>query len=145
VQRDGCQVIAPGGINANLAPDAFLRWANHYYQCRQSFQSPHSFSPVPYFLLCRAIELAIKARHLTTLTQEDVKGIFGHDLLKAYMALAPAQRVLGADEERILKAASQIYAEKGFEYFDPEDALTAFRRYPQLDDLATIARKLVSA
>lgn len=61
------------------------------------------------------------------------------------MALAPAHRVLGADEELVLKAASEIYAEKGFEYFDPEDALTAFKRYPRLDDLDAIARKLVGA
>ena len=55
------------------------------------------------------------ARHLSTRTQEDVKRIFGHDPLKAYMALTQAQRVLGADEELALKAAGEIYAEKGFE------------------------------
>ncbi len=140
---EGGHVIAPGGINANLAPDAFLRWARHYHACRHSFQPPDRFSPVPYFLLCRAIELAVKARHLGTLTQDDVKHRFGHDLVKAYAALNPVHRVLGVDEERVLTAASEIYAEKGFEYFDPEDALTGFSRYPSLDDLDAIARKLV--
>lgn len=137
------QTISPGGINANLAPDAFLRWAKHYYACRQSFHSPDRFSPVPYFLLCRAIELALKARHLATCTQDEVKRLFGHDLATAYAALTPANRILDADEERLLQAASDIYAEKGFEYFDPEDALTAFRRYPRLEGLNTITRKLI--
>lgn len=137
------QKISLGGINANLAPDAFLKWAKHYYVCRQNFQSPDRFSPVPYFLLCRAIELAIKARHLTSRTQNQVKRLFGHDLTRAYAALTSRDRILEADEEWLLERASTIYAGKGFEYFNSEDALTAFKRYPPLQDLDAVARKLL--
>ena len=38
----------------NFSPAGFRRWANQFYQCRQSFQCP-DFSPVPYFLLCRCL------------------------------------------------------------------------------------------
>jgi hypothetical protein len=62
------RITGVGGINANLAPDAFHWWATHYYKCRQDFVSPHKFSPVPYFLLCRAIELELKSRHLKNRT-----------------------------------------------------------------------------
>ena len=70
-------IIRAGSINANISPDAFHRWATHYLKCRKDFQSPHKFSPVPYFLLCRAIELEIKARHLRNSTQSKVKKSYG--------------------------------------------------------------------
>jgi hypothetical protein len=132
-----------GGINANLAPDAFRRWANHYYACKQQFKSPHTFSPVPYFLLCRAIELGIKAKHLKHMTQEEVKRKFMHDLIKAYNALNTKELILSVDEVKLLKKANGIYSRKGFEYFNPEDALTAFKRYPDLKELDKVAKKLV--
>ncbi len=52
-------VLGAESIEVNLSPDAFHRWAGHYYKCRQDFDSPHRFSPVPYFLLCHSIELEI--------------------------------------------------------------------------------------
>ena len=138
------QVTQVGAIDANLAPDAFRRWANHYYECKQQFSPPHSFSPVPYFLLCRAIELGIKAKHLSRLTQKQVKKRFGHNLVKAYNALDPVHQILSSAEVDILRQASDIYDPKGFEYFEPEDALTGFRRYPYLAQLDAIAKKLIA-
>lgn len=137
------QVIQAVGIDANLAPDAFRRWANRYYECKQQFVPPHSFSPVPYFLLCRAIELGIKAKHLLHSTQKQVKNKFGHDLQKAYNALHPKEQILSSHEFKILEQANKIYAPKGFEYFDPEDALTGFKRYPNLKRLDEVAKKLI--
>ena len=132
-----------GGINANLAPEAFHRWATHYYKCRRDFQCPDRFSPVPYFLLCRAIELEIKARHLKGMTQAEVKRKFGHDLEGAYYALDPAEKALTRSEEHTLRVASDIYNAKDFEYFDPQDALTGYSRFPDLTSLDSIASKLV--
>jgi hypothetical protein len=128
----------------NLSPDAFHRWATHYYKCRQDFQSPHKFSPVPYFLLCRAVELQLKARHLQTKRQPEVKNTFGHNLMKAYGSLPSHEQILAPDELTILKQASAIYASKGFEYFNPEDALTAYKRFPDLSALDSVAKKLLS-
>ena len=132
-----------GGIDANLAPDAFHRWATHYYQCRQDFVSPHTFSPAPYFLLCRAIELELKARHLMAKRQPELKHRYGHHLDKVYYDLPASDQVLTPEQAAILKQASLIYAKKGFEYFDPEDALTGYRRFPNLAVLDEVARKLV--
>jgi hypothetical protein len=138
------QVTQVGAIDANLAPDAFRRWANHYYECKQQFVPPHSFSPVPYFLLCRAIELGIKATHLSSLTQKQVRKRFGHDLVKAYDALEPVYQILSSAEAGVLRQAIDIYDPKGFEYFEPEDALTGFRRYPDLAQLDAIVKKLMA-
>jgi hypothetical protein len=147
-------LIENGSVNANivmsasvgyvnLSPDAFHRWATHYYKCRQDFQSPHKFSPVPYFLLCRAIELELKARHLNTKRQLEVKNAFGHHLTKAYVSLAQIEQILSSEEFAVLKSASRIYASKGFEYFDPEDTLTAYKRFPDLAVLDSVTRKLL--
>jgi hypothetical protein len=136
-------IAGAGGIDANLAPDAFHRWATHYYKCRHDFASPHRFSPVPYFLLCRAIELELKSRHLQGKRQPEVKRAYGHRLTKAYAGLPPSEQILTTEELAVLKQASDIYASKGFEYFEPEDALTGFRRFPDLSRLDWIAKKLL--
>lgn len=140
------QIVRPGAIKANLSPDAFHRWATHYLKCRKDFQCPHKFSPVPYFLLCRAIELEIKAKHLKNMTQKQVKDKFWHDLTKAYDALDPAEKTLNQSEEDTLQVASTIYNDnKGFEYFSPGDALTGYKRFPDLALLDAIASKLIGA
>jgi hypothetical protein len=138
------KVTKVGAINVNLAPDAFKRWAEHYYECKQQFRSPHPFSPVPYFLLCRAIELGIKAKHLNHMTQKQVKQRFGHDLMKAYNALEVVHQILSSAEVYTLQEASTIYDPKGFEYFEPEDALTGFSRYPDLEQLDKVTKKIIA-
>ena len=130
------------GIDANLAPDAFAKWAHHYLQCEADY-SCKSFSPVPYFLLCRAIELAIKSIHLNKMGQPEVKSSYGHDILKAYEALPGEFKVLVKGEQELLKVASEIYAGKQFEYFEPQDVLTGFSRFPSLVHLRALARKFV--
>jgi hypothetical protein len=133
-----------GGINANMSPDAFHRYATHYLKCRRDFQCPDKFSPVPYFLLCRAIELEIKARHLKHKTQKQVKDDFSHDLEKAYNALEPNDKTLNKEEEGTLRLASDIYSKKDFEYFSPKDALTGYKRFRGLElKLDSIASKLI--
>ena len=132
-----------GGIYANLSPDAFHRWATHYIKCRKDFQCPHPFSPVPYFLLCRAIELELKARHLKHKRQSVVKKKFGHNLVKAYTALDPNEKILTQSEEDTLRLANDIYMDKGFEYFRLQDALTGHSQFPDLALLDTTANKLI--
>ena len=138
------QIVRMGVIEINLSPDAFHIYAGHYYKCKQDFKPPDDYvSPVPYFLLCRAIELEIKARHLKHRKQTEVRKDFGHHLLAAYRALDAQEQILSQSEEAVLTAADNIYATKGFEYFDPYDAATAFSRFPDLETLDTIAKKLL--
>ena len=129
------------GIDANLAPSAFRKWASQYIDCEAYF-CYEKFSPVPYFLLCRAIELSIKSMHLESFSQAEVKSKFGHDILKAYEALPERFQVLTVDECSLLEGASNIYDGKQFEYFESEDALTGYSRFPDLATLRAIAYKL---
>lgn len=135
--------VAVQGLAVNLSPDAFHMWATHYYKCRQDFRAPTTFSPVPYFLLCRAIELELKARHLVTKDQSRVKKDYGHDIRLAYLELPAADQRLATDEIATLEEASVIYASKGFEYFKPLDAMLGYRHFPDLASLDRIALRLI--
>jgi hypothetical protein len=133
-------------IDANLSPDAFHIYATHYYKCKQDFKPPDKyFSPIPYFLLCRAIELEFKARHLKGLSRSKVKDKFGHNLLKAYNELDAREQILSQSEFAVLTTADELYRKTDLAYFNPEHALTAFSRYPDLQTLDTIAKKLIDS
>jgi hypothetical protein len=139
-------VVTPEPVRLNLSPSAFYRWALDFYDCKRSFhRQDDGFSPVPFFLLGRAIELVIKARHLTRDTQQAVKTRYNHNIAEAYAALAIEEKTLSEDEGQILQQASDVYASKAFEYFRPRDALTAFSSFPDLEQLDRVARKLIDA
>jgi hypothetical protein len=49
----------------NLSVGLFRRDARDYFRAYLNFRrGAGEFSPVPFFLCCRAIELALKAKHL---------------------------------------------------------------------------------
>lgn len=137
------QVVQVEGFFANLSPMAFQKWARQYYECAIPLLSQTEFSPVPYFLLCRAIELQLKAEHLEIKLQPEVKSSFGHHLVKSYMALPHHRQVLVATELNLLKQADSIYSSKGFEYFNPEHAMRGYSQYPNLAALDAVAQKLL--
>jgi hypothetical protein len=140
------KVVKPEPAFLNLSPHGFYRWAVHFYVCRQTFVSPHTgFSPVPYFLLGRSIELVIKAQHLRSTSQTDVKERFRHNLLSAYEALGPNYKVLSGQELETLKRASKIYNSKRFEYMLMLDVVTGFSKFPDVEELDRISRKLLES
>lgn len=138
------QVLQAQGFFVNLSPMAFRKWARQYYECAVPLLSRTEFSPVPYFLLCRAIELELKAEHLETKRQSEVKKEFGHYLVKSYAALTAHRQTLTPNELDLLAQADGFYSSKGFEYFKPEDALRGYLQYPDLDSLNGLARKLLA-
>ena len=95
--------ITPGTRHINLSAYAFHEWAHQYYQCRLSLQPTEAISPVPYFLLCRAIELKLKSVHLERNKQQEVKDIFGHDSVKSYNALPVALQILLSTECALIR------------------------------------------
>ena len=138
------QVVQVQGFFANLSPMAFRKWACEYYACAVPLLTQTAFSPVPYFLLCRAIELEFKAEHLETKRQPEVKKDFGHYLVKSYTALPAHCQNLTAGELDLLKRADGIYSTKGFEYFNPSHAIAGYSQYPNLGSLHGLARKLLA-
>ena len=128
----------------NFSPVGFRRAAEDFIAAYDSFK-PSKFSVVPYFLCCRAMELALKSMHLEVQTQMKVKNNFGHDLRRAYDALPLGKRVLLSVEGDVLDQANILYKAKAFEYVQPFDAATAYSRFPDLNDLAHVGRKLITA
>ncbi len=152
----GNVVIRPGPITVNLSPRAFHLWATDFLQAFAGYPHRPGFSPVPHFLLARAIELEIKSRHLLSKTQDDVTR-YKHDLYKAYEALPPDAATLELGEVADLRALSTIYRSKDLEYWSPELALQGYAqghavrkrkwpqqaRLPELIRVERIARKLL--
>src|SRR5215212_9564203 len=108
------------GVDVNVSPHAFHIYAGHYYKCKQDFMPPDDYvSSLPYFLLCRAIELELKARLLRYWRQSHVKRDFGHSLLDAYNvvdaynALDAQEQILSQSELAVLTEADAIYSRKG--------------------------------
>jgi hypothetical protein len=66
-------------------------------------------------------------------------------LLRAYKALDAQEQVLSESEVEVLTAADQIYRDKEFEYFRQENALSGSSRFPDLEMLDSIAKKLIDS
>ena len=86
----------------------------------------------------------LKAKHLESKTQEDVKKLYSHRLVDSYSALAPEHKTLLPEELNLLEAADNIYKTKEFEYLNVFDAGTAYKRFPDLNQLADLARKITA-
>jgi len=128
----------------NLSPVGFRRWATHYLKAARDFEAPdEGFSPVRYFLLCRAIELQLKAWHLENRRQKEVKINYGHNLIVSYEDLSADKQMLSAEEVDTLRIANTMYMNKGFEYMSVMDAGTGFSRAPCIGALERIAIKLI--
>ncbi len=138
-------VISPPAIVVNLSPDAFHLWAGDFLKAARDFRRPDRFSPVPHFLICKAIELELKSRHLLESTQPEVKERYGHSLLRAYQRLKAEERILTTAEVEVLAKASKSYdvPNKHFEYWSPGEALRGYSKFPSLEALDAIAAKLI--
>jgi hypothetical protein len=122
------EITPPTAATLNISPDGFRLWAKQYYECYRSFKRTSDFSPVPYFLLCRAIELQFKAFHIDAEFKNTgksavltVKNKYRHHLINSYKTLPATRRTLSEDEFSLLQNANGIYNDKdkegGFEYF----------------------------
>jgi hypothetical protein len=105
----------------NFSPVAFKRVACDFRRCADTFRPP-KFSIVPYFLYCRAIELGLKAIHLETHRQQEVKDEYGHDLIRSYNALPLERQTLATADSDLLAQTSKLYERKAFEYLQPSNA-----------------------
>src|SRR6266700_4235173 len=102
-------VLAAETIHINFSPTSFRLMARDFLDCYRQY-SPQRFSVVPFFLLCRAIELALKAEHLETQSQAVVKKKYWHDLDSLYDDLPEKARSLSPSERALLTQANAIYS-----------------------------------
>jgi hypothetical protein len=127
----------------NFSPVGFRIVAEDLLLYHDSFK-PKEFSLVPFFLCCRAIELGLKALHLETRKQSEVKKDFGHDLKALYDALPSGICLLSPSEETLLRETNDLYISKAFEYMHPYHAGHGFSIFPHIIDLENLARRIVN-
>ena len=142
------RVISVPSATAHISPLGFNRFAAHFLRAEASLNPERGFSPVPYYLCCRAIELSLKAFLLASGdTKEELKLELGHDLEAAFQR-AESQGIrnlvqLSEDAGSLLRTATEYYKTKGFEYFSVVDAVSGYRDLPNLDELRGLASVLV--
>jgi len=107
------------------------------------------FSPVPYMLYCRAIELSLKAYllHSGVPVADLARPPLRHNLVRI---LARADELglgkllrLNRRQRAEIQRAHAYYDRKGFEYFDPLKEVAGRRHLPQLPILAETVRLLL--
>ena len=146
----GNHVIKVQSAVLHISPLGFHRYASEFLRAEQGFKINDSFSPVPYYLICRSTELALKAFLLAKgVPKRTLKGrTLGHDLekvLKNAISLG-LDKVLSITPQykEELRKANNYYASKGFEYFEVTRAATGYLNLPDLRLLSDFASLLVS-
>lgn len=111
---------------STFGPAGFLAYAKEFLKAARVAKVPVGrYSPVPFYLYCRSIELALKAFLLERgVAIAELKGrTLGHDL----EAVLSRAKTLGLDnhvkattaQTRELWIANLHYKAKGFEYYNP--------------------------
>lgn len=138
------------GAVARIGPVGLWLYASHYLRAATLVSKPEvPFEPVRYYLVCHAIELALKAylslHQVTMLELSD--NPYGHNL-DAILAAAEAKGLstvvhLSDAETAEIRNATTYYNGKLFEYPAYGEALSAYPRLPNLELLLAAAIALI--
>ena len=137
-------------VTAVIGPLGFHGYASEFLRAAHAFETDRRFSPVPYYLVCRSLELVLKAYLLGRgVGIKTLKRRVGHNLVKA---LGRA-RALGIDgfvaitkeHEREFQLANGYYESKGFEYFNVHDAAGGYKNLPDLSVLEDVSSNLIES
>ncbi len=144
--------ISVGGITERMGPLALHLYAESYLSAARALPKPPApFDPVLPYLVCHAIELALKA-FLSLRGEAMVRlagGSFAHNLdsllakavevgLAKLVALPEAQR-------NAIRLATTYYTGKVFEYPAVGEALRAYPQMPPIEVLSDAAESLVES
>ena len=142
-------VIQVNPVHIFITPLGFHTYATDFLTAARDLKPSDHFSPVPYYLCCRSIELSLKSFLLGKgVTKNILKEKLGHDLVNI-LKRARKEGIsdlikLSATQENCLRKANEYYASKGFEYFELANAIRGYRDRPALKELDGIAEDLVS-
>jgi hypothetical protein len=135
-----------------VSPFGFYKYAKEFFDAgeiyEESIKDRKGFSPVPYYLYCRSIELMLKSILLycdPKFTENKLKKEYGHDLIKILNAaeILLKSKLLNNEEQMVIKKANDYYQDKGFEYFKVDKAVQGYKDLPELSQLKEITQKLL--
>lgn len=142
-------VIKADPIVIHINPMGFHIYASEFFSAAGEPKSEVPFSPVPYYLICRSIELSLKSYLIAKgIPHKELKQReLGHDLVKVLQkakSLGIESIVQISPQQEIeLAKANEYYASKGFEYFQVMKAVTGYRDLPDLSELHELAGMLL--
>jgi len=143
-------VLKPETGKIFISPLGFLIYAEDFLKAYNKYDIDKSFTPVPYYLVCRSIELSLKGFLIAKgIKKNDLKSNnLGHDLKKV---LAEAIKkdlnsicLISDKQKQEIEKANNWYQRKGFEYFDLQNIIDGTKTLPNLKVLETVANKLIS-
>jgi len=146
----GNVIIKTEPIVINISPFGFHRYSKKFLEVALTFQSDDNFSPVPYYLFCRSIELSLKSFLLakgvskSSLKQKNLGHNLEKNLEKAQSLGLNDVVTINTSQIVELKKANNYYNSKGFEYFEVIKAVTGYPNLPNLSLLSALASSLVS-
>ena len=142
-------VLKCEGGQINISPMGFLVYAVDFLNAHKSYNSEKPFSPASYYLVCKSLELSLKAFLLAYgVTRQEIKNQnkLGHDLQKLLqraieLNINSVSPISIVQEQEILKA-NYWYARKGFEYFETRNISVSKETLPDLRMLVEVADRL---
>ena len=143
-------VVQVGTATFRMSPVGFAIYADQFLKAAQSVsEADTKFTPVPYYLYCRALELIFKAFLLAKGHKlSDLKDDYGHNLVALWNAagqdgLADAVPELPSEIESVLALVNPYYKGKAFEYFDFSRWAHGYEGLPSLDRLRDLTAMLI--
>lgn len=149
-------VVQVGTATVRMRPVGFALYAEEFFIAGASIPKDSkargntTFTPVPYYLFCRSLELVLKAYLLAenVVSEEILKERFGHDLEKLWIKAKDhgIERVLGANAphfEADLTSANAYYRSKVFEYFDFGRWVKRYKNLPPLERFRDEVKQIV--
>jgi hypothetical protein len=144
--------ISIAGITERMGPLGLHMYAESYLLAARTLPKPSvPFEPVRPYLLCHAVELALKAflSLRGAAMVELAEGPYGHNLdsllAKALEADLLAVAALTETECDAIRLANTYYSGKVFEYPAVGEALSAYPLMPPVDKLLEVASSLVES
>lgn len=134
----------------NVSPTGFLVYATDFLNAYKSYKSANPFSPASYYLVCRSLELSLKAYLLASgVTRQEIKNTrqLGHDiqklLQKAISLKINSISPISSMQEQEIQKANGWYTRKGFEYFELQNIVDGEETLPDLGALVKVADQLI--
>ncbi len=147
----GSVLVSLGTARVYVGASVFAQYAAEYLAAAQAVPVNPRHSPVPYYLYCHAIELALKCflrAQRVPLAEIRSRKKLGHDLVRLHERAVGLQLsrvlVLSATQLATLHAANTYYAEKDFEYMPFVKTITGLQGLPPLADLQELAATIVA-
>ena len=133
-----------------ITPLMLQKYAADFLAAAQSVKERSRYTPVRYYLVCHAIELALKALlRARGSSDKDIRNL-SHDLndclVRARANGLDSLVLFTSIEQAELRKANVYYVKKGFEYFTPPmlgQLVNGFKDVPDLSILLDLANRLI--